>query len=208
MKYQILTNDYIQFKHPISGLPIKLFRIISLKNFISQVIEIKHGEIGGFIQSEKNLSQDDTSWIMNSAKVFDAAVLVDSRIRDDVRIFGNAYVEDSVASNRVRIFGNCTINTSDIKDNVDIYDKCHIQKSSLRNNSVICGKSIVTECQLFGGSRISGTSSVIKTKLYDQSEIKGNSVVENCILKGRTVLSNVKLLNEVREEQIELNVIT
>ena len=217
MKYQILNNDSIQIKHPITGLPVKLFRIISLKDFmcrsgamlngdIGGVYGISNGMIGGYIQSEKNLPQDDDSWIGENARVFDNATLKNSVVIGDSRIFGNSIVEDSFIFDRVRIFGQAQLKSCTICDNVDVYD-AKIESSIIKNSSVVCGKSEVIDCRLSGGSRICD-SFVKNSKLTDQSEIRKNSKVEGCHFSGRTVIINGTVLNETRSETIQLNVTT
>ena len=42
-----------------------LFRVIALKDFRL----VKKGEIGGFIESEKNLSQSGNAWVFGNAQV-------------------------------------------------------------------------------------------------------------------------------------------
>lgn len=61
--------------------------------------DIKAGDLGGWIESERNLSQEDDAWVMGQATVMDYAEVMDharvsgqARISDHARIFGNAWV--------------------------------------------------------------------------------------------------------------------
>lgn len=45
---------------------ITLYRIKALKDFGN----VSAGKLGGFVQSEDNLSQDDDAWVFNNAKVY------------------------------------------------------------------------------------------------------------------------------------------
>ena len=47
----------------------KLYRIRALKDFAN----IKKGDLGGYIESEYNLSQNGNGWIYDNAKVYDHA---------------------------------------------------------------------------------------------------------------------------------------
>ena len=50
-----------------------LYRIQAVKDFG----EVKKGDLGGWIESEKNLSQDDDSWVGGETMVFDNAIVTD-----------------------------------------------------------------------------------------------------------------------------------
>lgn len=71
-----------------------LCRIRALKDIPE--IGIKTGDIGGYVQSERNLSQEGNCWVFRDAKVHgDARVCDDARIYDSAEIFGNARVYNS-----------------------------------------------------------------------------------------------------------------
>lgn len=131
MKYQLLRNNYENFIHPLTGLPIRLFRIIAMRDFeisIDEIsIQIKEGDIGGLIQNEKNLSHDDSSWVMNQAKVFDNAILSNSIIRDESWIFGQSVLENTITTGKSFIYGK---QKSLIQESV-IMDQLSIQQSKI-----------------------------------------------------------------------------
>jgi len=209
MKYDILNNDYLQIKHPATGKQIKLFRIISLKNFRTKNgYDVKNGEVGGYIEGEQNLSQNDFSWVFNTAQVFDDALLIDTTVHDQSRVFGSCILTDCEIRRKVRIWGTCTLSVCYITDNVDISGECEILNTKIFNSCVVTGKCKVYECHLSNGSRIGGSSVVKTTILQDVSEITGGSIVENCRFSGRTFVKNSKHYNEDLEQNIELNITT
>ena len=62
------------------------------------------GTIGGFVESEDNLAQDDGCWVYEDAIVFGKAVVSgNARVLGDARIFDNAVVTANavVTSNAV-----------------------------------------------------------------------------------------------------------
>ena len=71
MKYELIINDSITVNN------INLFRIKALKSFSNVGVN----ELGGYIQSEKNLSNTGNAWVYDNAWVF-----------DDARVYGNAQV--------------------------------------------------------------------------------------------------------------------
>ena len=107
MKYK-LTDETI--KH--NG--ITLYRIQALKDFG----DVKAGDLGGWVQSEKNLSQDGDCWIDHEAKVFDTA-----GINGDALVYGNAQVfGDARVFNYVRVFENARVfGNAWVFGNVDVF---------------------------------------------------------------------------------------
>lgn len=82
MKYKLTKN-----KKEIFG--VTLYQIQALKDFR----DVKKGEIGGWIEKEKNLEQKGNSWIYENAKVYgDARIFENARIHGNARIFGRAVV--------------------------------------------------------------------------------------------------------------------
>ena len=75
MKYELLVEDTITF------FGVKLFRIKALISFSG----IKKGEVGGYIASEKNLSQSGNAWVSGNARVYGNA-----EVYGNARVSGNA----------------------------------------------------------------------------------------------------------------------
>lgn len=90
MKYK-LTDEKIKYNDKT------LYRIQALKDFG----DVKAGDLGGWVESERNLSQEGNCWVYDKAKVFDNAL-----VSDNVRVFGNACVfENARVLGNARVFG-------------------------------------------------------------------------------------------------------
>lgn len=92
MKYELLKHDC----KTIAGHT--LYRIRALKDFGN----VAKGDLGGYIENEKNLSQFDEARVFGEAKVFDNARVSDNAyVFDEAKVFGNAFVagEARVSSN-------------------------------------------------------------------------------------------------------------
>ena len=62
----------------------KLYRIEALKDFS----DIHKGDKGGFIESEKNLSQKGDCWVFGNSAVYDnAAVYENARVYYNARVY-------------------------------------------------------------------------------------------------------------------------
>lgn len=75
--------------------------------------DVKKGDIGGWIETEKNLSMYGNAWVSDDARVFgNARVSGDARVSDDARVSGDAWVSgdarvfgDALVSDDARVFG-------------------------------------------------------------------------------------------------------
>ena len=83
MKKYELTDETID----VSGTT--LHRIKALKDFGN----VKKGELGGYVESERNLSQEGNCWVCGNAKVCgDAEVCGNAKVYDNAWVYGNAEV--------------------------------------------------------------------------------------------------------------------
>ena len=95
--------------------------------------QIKHcetGELGGWIESEKNLSQEGNAWVFGGALVFGNAWVYDNAlVFDNAWVYGNALVFDNAwvfgsaqVSGSARVFSNALVSgyarISNVFDNV------------------------------------------------------------------------------------------
>ena len=95
MKYEI-TNE----AHPDNP---NLRRIKALRDFG----DVKKGDLGGYIESEKNLSQEGNCWVSGTAWVYgNARVYEDAWVYGDASVYGNAEVYGvAKVSGDAKVFG-------------------------------------------------------------------------------------------------------
>ena len=81
MKKYELTDETID----VSGTT--LHRIKALKDFGN----VKKGELGGYVESERNLSQEGNCWVCGNAKVYgNAWVYGNAEVCGNARVYGDA----------------------------------------------------------------------------------------------------------------------
>ena len=74
-----------------------LHRIKALRDFGA----VRAGDLGGFVESEKNLSHEGLCWVYGNAWVSENA-----RVYGDARVYGNALVyKNSRVSEKARVYG-------------------------------------------------------------------------------------------------------
>ena len=128
-KYELLKDNYIEYRGKI------LYRIKALKEFG----DVKKGDIGGCIESEKNLSYYCNCWVYDNAKVYNNA-----RVHDNAKIYGNAEIFGyAEIYNNARVYGKARV-----YGNAEIYDNAKIYKGMITGKISIPYKDIFQyQCQ-------------------------------------------------------------
>ncbi|MDD4556710.1 MAG: hypothetical protein PHE89_05230 [Alphaproteobacteria bacterium] len=138
----VLTSESINFAGE------KLYRIKALKDFTTQAhpactisgddrcnIEVKKGDLGGYVKTEANLSQTDNSWIADTAKVFGNAKVYESAL-----VRGSAYIYQNA-----KIYGNTIIRgTSKIMGNAEVYGKTTLDQAAIYDYAKIYGSAYIS----------------------------------------------------------------
>ena len=158
-KYE-LTTDSIMVRGRI------LYRIKALKDFSN----VKEGDLGGYIQSEDNLSQEESAWVYNDAQIFgDARVYENAKVSDDAVISGNAHIFGDA-----KVFGNAFIyGDAKVFGNAYIHDNAVIYGDAQISNYVTIGNDL---CISSGVWRINplyivGTENTVHTCSHNELRI-------------------------------------
>lgn len=128
-----LTDETMQFEGKT------LYRIKALKSFGN----VKKYDLGGWVESEDNLSQYGNCWIYNEAKVMDNAL-----VHEDAQVSGHAEISDEAS-----IFG-----TSWVWHNAKISGKAEIYENANIGGYVkICGHiRVANDSRIYGESKFNG----------------------------------------------------
>ena len=143
-KYE-LTNETIKTNDGHT-----LHRIKALKDFD----DVNKGDLGGFIESEDNLSQKGNCWVYNNARVYENA-----------RIFGNAHVYGHAhVYGNARIFGNARVSgNAKVCVDTQVYGNARVSE-----NAKICGNAKVTSMDDY--STISNFGTQYRTTTFFRCE--------------------------------------
>lgn len=171
-----------------------LYQIQALVDIPSQ--GVKKGELGGFVESEENLSQDGNAWIRPSAAVMDNA-----------KVYGNARIKGCLVSDNAEIFGDTRISYDiepisfegyiggDVKifGDVFIYHNYDFQ---------IWGKEISGEVSLYQNHRLVIEENAVITGYTSISDNYGLSICGNAYINGYINKSfNLSLQDNIRLER-------
>jgi carbonic anhydrase/acetyltransferase-like protein (isoleucine patch superfamily) len=167
-----------------------LHRIVALRDIPRH--GIKTGDIGGFVEGGKNLSQDGDAWIGGDAQVYgNACVFGDSHVRDNAHVCGDAQVFGNA-----QVYGNTWIyGNTRIRGNSQIYGNAHVY-----DNTMICG-----DAQIYDNADISGNSLIGgDAQVYGNSQIYGNTeLYTNMLGFGNTQALDYETLTKALEKNLE-----
>lgn len=183
-KYEIVRDQSITIYNK------NLYRIRSLYDFMAgNGRSVKKGDLGGWVQSEDNLSQSGKCWIFDDAKVFGNAIIRDNAtISDQAESYNNAIICNSAdILDYSRVFGNAMVlNSARIFSNSRIFDsaiigaKSQIYSSSIHGNAIVC-----TERRLCENSEIYGDAKILGDPTVSNMMISNNA----CILSTNHAFS-------------------
>ena len=160
-----------------------LHRIVALRDIPRY--GVKAGDFGGFVESEKNLSQDGDAWVANDAQVYKSAY-----ISENACVSGHAHASGCACIfGNAHVFGNAKVcSFASIFDNAKIYgDACVSGHAYAYENALICCNACVSgDARIYGNAHVSGYA-----KVYGNTRVSGNDFIYKDVYDG-TIFENNK----------------
>jgi serine acetyltransferase len=151
---------------------ITLYRIKSLRTFS----DVKKGDLGGFVETESNLSHRNDAWIYDDAQVYNNAhVSCNARVSGNACICDNAWVSgDAVVCDNALVAGRARVHlNAKVYDNASIYGN-----ASVYGNSKVFGNACVYDSvRIYGNALVSGNA-----RVYSNAKVAGEAVVTRNVL--------------------------
>lgn len=141
---------------------VMLYRIRALHDIYEGCfLTIKKGTLGGWIQGEENLAQDDTCWVGS-----DAIVMEHARVRDSAHVGGNA-----VCSGTARVYGHASVyGDVVVRGNAVVRDWAEVTQHAVISGGILCHNAKVGGWMHIDGGHIDGFAS-----LTGRATIKSNN---------------------------------
>ena len=144
------VNNIMEKKYELVDVndPNGHFRIRALRSFGN----VKVGDLGGFVQSEDNLSHEGNCWIYDDARVYENAIVYENaQVYRNARVYGNAIVYENA-----QVYGTTLVyENAQVYGDAQVYgaailsEKHHVQfsrcTSDLKNDLIT---SILVQCDL------------------------------------------------------------
>ena len=157
MKYEMTD---IARKLEINGREVTVYRIRATKDFTVEAWdrhrvfpkEIHAGDFGGFIESERNLSQDGSCWVGRNAAVLDEASVSEDAyvgghcwVIDHAKVYGKAKIcVGSRLRDYAEVFGNAWLyGFTTIKGHAKVKDSAHICSTTIGGEVVVCDEAYI-----------------------------------------------------------------
>jgi carbonic anhydrase/acetyltransferase-like protein (isoleucine patch superfamily) len=164
---------------------VVLHRIRACRSFA----DVKAGDLGGFIQEEKNLDTTGDAWVADSAQVYgdaqvfgNARVSGDARVSDHARVSGDARVSDHTwIYDHARVSGDAHVSgDARVSDHARVYDHawiydhaCVSDHARIYGQAWIYGQAYVSDhAWIYGQARVTDQAHV-----YDQARVSGHARV-------------------------------
>lgn len=166
-KYELLKDQTVF----VEG--VTLYRIRALRDIPWRCVNA--GDLGGWVASERNLSQRGDAWVYGDAK-----------ISGDARVFGDAQVHDkAIISGNARVSGRATISGE-----ACIRGMAQVCGAALvRDQVTVCGNAVVTDEALVEGvaeicdhAKVYDDATVKDAHVRDRVEIAGNARVNGYVV--------------------------
>ena len=165
-----------------------LYRVKALKSFqVNGKWPITEGEIGGWVESTDNLSQDGTCWIGGDARVYG-----ESRVSDDAHVFGEAQVYD----------------VAKISDRAIVCDNACV----FQNAQVFGDAKIMGDARVYGISEVHGQAQVIdrvrcyqRAWVYGDVRVCGNANITDKVTIDPVVIQGLRYTVTIMDEHISFD---
>ena len=117
---------------------------------LHRIRRIEDGELGGWIESEKNLSQEGECWVDDNAYVYD-----DARVFGNAQVFWCAYVYDyakvygnAEVSGSANVYGDAKVyGNARVYDHAEIYGEAVVRGNArIYGNTEVCDEIIGEDC--------------------------------------------------------------
>ena len=195
-KYKILYDNKKEVYDDVF-----IYRIQALKDFS----DVKAGDIGGYVQTENNLSQEGNCWIYDDAIVYNNSKIIDNaKVCNKAILADNAIVmEDAIVKDEAYIVGN-----GNILGKAIVSEYAYIEDFSLIKDATILGTAEISNSEIVGNVIVKSGCRVTDCRIstFDNTIEKGKVIIEEhswikqCEIYGYDIIiKGDGLKNEIRE---------
>ena len=116
---------------------------------LKRIIRIEDNLVGGWIESEKNLSQSGKCFVYDNAKVYDDAIIYgNTKVYNNTKVYGNAKVyDDAIIYDNAEVYGN-----AEVYDNAEVYGNAIIYS----NAKVYGNTNVLGDTEVYGNAKVLG----------------------------------------------------
>lgn len=180
--------------HPFRHSYMTVYRVIALIDIPRH--GVKAGEVGGYVDHKKVLSQKGDCWIGGEAFVLDKSIVINDAIVKDYAIVANTTVGGHAAVyGRAKVSEMPGLRESRIVGSAQVYGDAQVVSSSINDYSKVYEAAMVNRAnvseysEIFGYAKIMGPSvSIDDSKVYGHAEIHHYADVTNSSIHCQVIV--------------------
>ena len=178
-KYEMVKDDFIELDDNIKAYRIRLLRDIDSDKGLMK------GTIGGYVEHERNLSQEGMCWIAGDAVVHGGArVMNDAVVANNAEVYGDASVNDrAFIGGNAQIHGNAAVyDGAQVYGHAKVYGRAQVKGySRVYHEAEICGEAVILDkARVYGDASVFGKAKVMgQAEVYEDSMVFGRSRIED-----------------------------
>lgn len=136
---------------------------------LHQIRRLSDGKIGGWIESENNLSQECNCWVGDNAQVFG-----DAQVYDNALVLGNAHIYGNA-----KVFGSALVH-----DNAQVYGNASVDATAkVYGNAKVFGNAYISiKAEVYGDAKVFGCE-IVSGKYHNDKEDSSTEVIQDFIYK-------------------------
>ena len=194
---KIFAKKYVLTNTTINHEGRRLYQVKAVRDIPKY--NVKTGDLGGFVQGYRNLSQSGDCWVGENGKVYDhAKVCDDAVVRHKAVVYDHARV-----CGRAVVYGYASVyGDSRVADDSEVYgDSLAFElarvggKSHIHGYAELSGNCKVIDSAIHGDTTIFGRAKVKNSEIFGNSTICSKQIVNNEKLKHKIMLINwIKML--------------
>lgn len=155
---------------------------------LHRIRRLSDGKLGGWIESEENLSQNGNCWVADDAMVYDnAEVYSSAQVFGNAEVYGHAHVYD-----HAKVYGNAEVYGN---AHVYVYAEVYGYAKVYGNARVDSWAKVYGNAKVFGNAEICGGAKVYgNAKVDDDAEVYGGAeVYGNAEVCGNAEICDMKI---------------
>jgi len=173
MKVQKNTKYQLTSETVTHWTGVKLYRIKALKTFGN----VTKGDLGGFVESLKNLDENGNAWVSGNAQVYgNARVSDNAQVSGNAQVYGDAWVyDDARVSDNAQVYGNAWVSgNAQVYGDAWVYDDARVSDNAqVYGNAWVSGNAqVYGDAWVYGDARVSGNAWV-----YGDARVSGDAQV-------------------------------
>jgi hypothetical protein len=135
--------------------------VVVNERILHQIRRISDGALGGFVETEANLSQQGTCFLFDQGHAYG-----NGTIKDDAQVYGDVY-DNGVACGKAIVKG-AIFGKASVSDNAELLGKAYDQ-AIIKENAIVQGEA-------FGNSVVEGSAKVYG-RIYGSAHASGTDIV-------------------------------